>query len=336
MEEDKKLYPTRFCTLEDKYNWGSEEFKLADLGYRDSLVRDGWLAGNSLSEIMDMYMDRVTGEDVFSRLGRQFPLTVKNIHVKGRMPLRVHPDDTTAAQRYDLLGKEKLWYISRTGKDARLILGFLKNTDASELYARCIDGSVSDIINTVAAHSGQVIHIAPGTVHAAEGDLDIIEISEASPMDFCICGWGKEVSSEEFDESLTLVDALDFINYKRFVADSPSKESLINLPQFCVNRLDLKNAIRIHGENSDQFELYTCVSGAASVQVEVFGQTASFPFSQGETIMVPAECPDFILSPTAEGTILLESLVPHTQETDSYINQDAPARLEGEDEEDEQ
>ena len=55
--EEKKLYPLRFCTLLDEYGWGSDEFKIADLGYRDSLVRDGWLAGNAVSEVMDTYMD---------------------------------------------------------------------------------------------------------------------------------------------------------------------------------------------------------------------------------------------------------------------------------------
>ena len=61
MEEEKKLYPFKFCTLQDDYPWGSEEFRLADLGYRDSLVREGWLAGNSIAEVMDTYLDRVVG-----------------------------------------------------------------------------------------------------------------------------------------------------------------------------------------------------------------------------------------------------------------------------------
>ena len=57
--DEKKLYPFRFCSLQDDYVWGSDEFKLADLGYRDSIVRDGWLAGNTMGEIMDTYLDRV-------------------------------------------------------------------------------------------------------------------------------------------------------------------------------------------------------------------------------------------------------------------------------------
>ena len=48
-----------FCPLEDEYVWGKESFELADLGYRDSLIREGWLASNSISELMDTYMDRI-------------------------------------------------------------------------------------------------------------------------------------------------------------------------------------------------------------------------------------------------------------------------------------
>ena len=88
MEEEKKLYPLRFRPLEDTCSWGSESFLLADLGYRDTLVRDGWLAGNSIGEVMMLYMDRVVGDGVYDRFGRQFPLQVKYLRIDGRMSLR--------------------------------------------------------------------------------------------------------------------------------------------------------------------------------------------------------------------------------------------------------
>ena len=58
MTEERKLYPLRFCSILDEYVWGKDEFILADLGYRDSLVKDGWLAANTISEVMDTYLDR--------------------------------------------------------------------------------------------------------------------------------------------------------------------------------------------------------------------------------------------------------------------------------------
>ena len=296
MDEEKKLYPFKFCTLQDDYPWGSELFSLADLGYRDSLVREGWLAGNSLSELMDTYLDRVVGDGVYEFYGRQFPLCVRQLKCRGRMPLRVHPDDETAAQRYDFLGKEKLWYVLRAGAGARLLAGFRRDTDASEFYAKCLDGSVEDILNVVAPHAGQALRIPAGTPHAAAGDIDILEIGESSPMDFCLCAWGEEVHPDEFDPALTLVDALDFMDYSSHPGldpgfhtlaaiphfgpslrhspastgespspDVPGAELLVALPQLHVERIPLTAPLEISRE-AGPFLLYSCVRGAASLQ----------------------------------------------------------------------
>ncbi len=335
MEEEKKLYPFRFCTLQDDYPWGSEEFKLADLGYRDSLVREGWLAGNSIAEVMDTYLDRVVGDNVYEYYGRQFPLCVRLLRVRGRMPLRVHPDDETAAQRYDFLGKEKLWYVLRAGRDARLQLGFLRDVDAAEVYAGCLDGSVEKLMNVIAPHAGQCLHIPAGTPHAAAGDVEILEIAESSPMDFCLCGWGKEVHPDEFDTSLTLVEALDFIGYKRFkndgkagypAGDAPGSERLAELPQLRLDRIRLGAPIQIRREGGP-FLLYSCVRGAASVQLPLAGgQTLDFALRAGETMLVPAECLEFTLVPTERDTVLLESTVIRA-DADPYINPAAEATL---------
>ncbi len=335
MEEEKKLYPFRFCTLQDDYPWGSEEFKLADLGYRDSLVREGWLAGNSIAEVMDTYLDRVVGDNVYEYYGRQFPLCVRLLRVRGRMPLRVHPDDETAAQRYDFLGKEKLWYVLRAGRDARLQLGFLRDVDAAEVYAGCLDGSVEKLMNVIAPHAGQCLHIPAGTPHAAAGDVEILEIAESSPMDFCLCGWGEEVHPDEFDTSLTLVEALDFIGYKRFkndgkagypAGDAPGSERLAELPQLRLDRIRLGAPIQIRREGGP-FLLYSCVRGAASVQLPLAGgQTLDFALRAGETMLVPAECLEFTLVPTERDTVLLESTVIRA-DADPYINPAAEATL---------
>ena len=329
MEQEKKLYPLRFCALEDKYSWGSEEFKLADLGYRDSLIHDGWLAGNSIGEVMDMYMDRVVGENVFEFWGRQFPVTVKLINVKGKMPLRVHPTDEFAAERYDFLGKEKLWYILRAGKDASLMLGFRKDTNASELYSACADNSVESLLNVVAPHAGQCFRIAPGVVHAAGGELQILEISESSPLDFCLCSWGQELSEDEFDPALSPEDALEFVSYGKFQADAPAKGStIVDIPQFKAELIKLDNVLRVKGENFDSFTVYVCLKGAANVRLEILGQSVDYGLNAGEAILIPAECEDFVLMPMEKGAELLDVTVPPHTEKDPYINPAAAPTLE--------
>jgi len=331
----------KFCALQDDYCWGSETFGVADLGYRDSLVRDGWLAGNLMSEVMDTYIDRVVGDDVYSWYGRQFPVCIRTIKCNGRMPLRVHPDDVVAGQRFDLLGKEKLWIVLRCGQDARVCIGFKEDCDASSVWQGCLDGSIEQLLNIVAPHPGQHFHIAPGTPHTLMGDIEVLEISEASSADICMCPWGQELGSEEFDDSITLVDALDFIDYKAWKSgecccghhhhhEEEIVHELLDIPQMKVNMLRLTDPLHIYGEQFGSFILYCCLGGEASVQIEVLGQTARFPFAEGECILVPVECSDFFLVPTDRDTRVIEVSIPPREDKDEYINPDVADHLEGE------
>lgn len=337
MEDEKRLYPMRFCELRDDYCWGSESFGVADLGYRDSLVAEGWLGGNLLGEIMDTYIDRVVGDDVYEWYGRQFPVCVRTVRCRGRMPLRVHPDDETAAQRFDLLGKEKFWMVLRCAPSAKVCIGFKEDCDATSLWQGCIDGSVEQMLNVIAPHAGQYFHIAPGTPHTLLGDIDVLEVSESSSADICLCSWGQSLGAEEFDETMTIADALDFISYRAWKSDAfPSSRrdgrvtELLNIPQMKICRLDLTDPLHISGEGSVSFALYCCAAGSASVQVDVCGRKACFGFKAGECLLVPAECNDFCLVPVDRQTEVLEVSMPARSERDAYINPNATERLEDE------
>lgn len=384
--EEKKLYPFRLTRIEDKYSWGSEEFRLADLGYRDTFVHDGWLSGSTLGDLMETYLDRLTGESVFDAYGQQFPFQIRKINVHGRMPLRVSPDDETARTRYDHLGKEKLWYVAATGKGARLLIGFRRDTDASELYSECLEGNPVKLLNTLEPRPGQVFYIPSGTPHCAFGELTLIEVSQSSAMDFLLCDWQRlemagtasetaatlgtlregtalavgssesETVSEdvlvvseddEFDPALNIIDALDFIKYEQYPerlltgsrleggtdgprsvfseedrlgtsaqsSSVPGVETLLQLPQFTVNRITLRQPLSIDNANSDTSIAYTSVKGAFEVQttpdVSPDGERI-LTAGDGETVLVPAECSSFILAPRSSDTVLLEIMVEKT------------------------
>ena len=318
--EEKKLYPFSFCTLADEYGWGTDEFLLADLGYRDSLIREGWLAGNAFSELMDTYMDRLVGDNTFGYWGRQFPVQVKRIAVSGTMPLRVHPDTDTAGQRYDFLGRRKIWYVLSASSSARLLVGWNRDTDASEVYSACADGSVRALLREFAPKPGQFIHIPPGIPHAATGKMEILEVSESSPLDFCLSGLGEPVHPDEFDSSLNLVDAMDFIDYKEFTGnmEHPSGK-FADYPEFVVEQIDLHSPATVDGE-ADAFVIYVCAKGSAVLRLDVFGQTASYELARGRALLVPAECPGFALVPEEQGTVLLQITVPYREQRDSYLS----------------
>ena len=323
--EEKKLYPLRFLPLEDNYSWGCDSFKVADLGYRDTVVEDGWLAANTLSEVMDTYMDRVVGDHVFASYGRLFPVQVKHIRCEGKMPLRVHPDDEISEQRYDSLGREKLWYVAKAATDARLCLGWKRATDASELIDGIKTGALESIVNMIAPKAGEFYRIKPGLVHGAVGSLEIVEVSESSALDFCVYPWGQQVGEEEFDPAMSVVDALDFIDYGAYVpAEMPAggregMKFLADLPQFTVRKMDLRDPLHITGGEHNSYAVYVCLYGKAVVQLQA-PVKVDYTLEAGQTLLVPAEVDDFILAPLAQTTAVLEIMTEYKPEKDPYTD----------------
>ena len=326
MEEEKKLYPLRFVPVEE--NEG-ESIQIADMGYIDSEIRNGYLAASTVSEVMDMYMDRVVGEGVFAYYGRQFPLLIKIRDLKGRTPLMVHPDDTIAGERFDFLGKSKLIYVVGASKDAVIYLGFRRDVTSAEFYEACRDGSVESLLNPVKVHASEHYFISPGLVYATKGEMKVVEISESSPLDFRLFSWEKTEGLDEFDSELTLEAAFDFIDYGKYRPQgdaeqtSPTTRRLTVNPEFTVHEVRLTDALHVFCEKFGSFVTYTCVSGEASVQTREGAMTEEYRIGAGETILIPVEVPDFFLVPMQKGTVLLEAMVEAQDSVDQYINSDA-------------
>ena len=56
MEQKKTLYPIKFIPATEQHRWGKETHMIADLGIVDTEAGNGWLAGNTISDIMETYI----------------------------------------------------------------------------------------------------------------------------------------------------------------------------------------------------------------------------------------------------------------------------------------
>ena len=379
METKKQLYPLKFIPIPSKRVWGGsnlikklgkefyeagedgserkltadeaigESWEIADMGVLDSVVANGWLAGNTISELMETYLDRIVGEDVYNRYGRQFPLLIKFLDIQNKLSVQVHPDDEVAEQRYDSLGKSEIWYVLDAAEDAKVYAGFNREISAQELYDRCHNGTVEEVLNVLHPKKGDAIRIVPGTIHAADGGLLIAEIQESSDLTFRLYDWGREFNPKTA-RKMHLDEAIDLINYSKFDEslfikgplwgdeyrnDSPVRE-LAKCPQFTVNEMKVSTPLQISKEKFNGFLIYMCIEGGASIQVSVpdgkGGRTTeSTEVHKGDTVLVPADMPDFTIVPTERDTLLVEAMVERQEEVDSYINPGTEPYLEGED-----
>ena len=324
--DEKKLTPMRFRPEQVERKWGIAEYRIADLGYIDSVALDGWLSGNSISDIMQTYLERFTGEVPFEYYGTQFPVMVKWLDIKGRTSLHVNPDDEAAEQRYDAFGKTALWYVAATGPDAKLYLGFKRDVTATEFYEKCLDGTVEELLNVIKPKVGEHYLVTPGMVHAAQ-DVRLLEVAESSELWFRLHAWG------DTESELHLEEAFDLIDFKAYRMPRPSKgnpeavmEKLAITPQFTVNEIRLRDAVRVTDQGGS-FRLYACVKGAGAVEVDGMDRLR---FKEGDAVLVPAELKDFVLAPTDRDTLVLEALLEPRHEPDAYIDPSAEPFLKGE------
>lgn len=356
---NKELYPLKFIPLPTKTVWGGSElvtrfskelveindegeertltaedrvgesWEVADMGYQDSVVKEGWLAGNTLGELMETYLDRIVGENVYNYFGRQFPLLIKFLDIQDRISVQVHPDDEVAAQRYDQLGKAEIWYIVDAKPGAKAYVGFKKDMTAQELYDRCNDGTIEEVLNVIHPKKGDAIHIPPGTVHAAGGGLLIAEVQESSDLTFRLYDWGREFDPAT-RRQMHLEEAIDFIDYRKFdeslyIKDDKEEmvQTIVETGRFNVTRLNLTDPLHIYTEKFESFIIYMCVNGEASIQVaSEDGKSQIYRFKAGETILVPAEMKDFILAPIDISTKILEVVTRPEVEEDEYEDYD--------------
>lgn len=385
---EKKLYPFKFVPVASRRPWGGdalvnvmgkefvecdddgnevrlgadvkigESWELADMGIEDSVVANGWLAGNTISELMETYLERIVGEKVYNHYGRQFPLLIKFLDINDRLSVQVHPDDEVSAERYDSLGKAEIWYVMDAKPGAKIFAGFNKEMSAQELYDRCKNGTVEEVMNVITPRRGDALLITPGTVHAADGGILIAEIQESSDMTFRLYDWGREFNPATA-RPLHLDEAIDIIDYRQFdqslfikgplweeechcheeechCHEDKVTETLAVRPEFCATKINLTDPLHIYTEQFESFIVYICVEGAASIQVPSVNDKGeacmeNYEFSKGETILVPADMPDFFLVPRDRSTILLEAVCRPDEDVDAYIDPETEAFLEGED-----
>ena len=292
MSTERKLPPLRFAPKRVERPWGSMDYLLADLGVVDSTVVGGWLGGNTISDVMQTYLDRVVGDAAFEYYGTQFPLMVKILDVKGRSSLHVNPDEQTAAQRYDAFGKTALWHVLEAGAESKLYLGFRRDVSAEEFYRKCKDGSVEELLNIVRPKAGESYLIHPGLVHAASR-VKLLEIAESSECWFRLHDWGSTERENHLEEAFDLIDF-------RACESLPSKTEL-----FTVNDLSLEDELTIDPGLSDSFRLFSCVKGSATLVNE---EGERYPLKAGEVILVPSEHGKISIVPEEGGAHILESL----------------------------
>lgn len=317
-----QLYPLKFRPIIKEKIWGGsklknllhkkeateksgESWEISGVEGDISEVANGFLAGNSLDELIDVYMGDLVGQRVFEEFGNQFPLLIKYIDASDDLSIQVHPDDALATERHQSFGKTEMWYVVQADSDARMLVGFNQAVDKTIYLDKLQNNQVLDIMNRDSVQLGDVYFIPAGRIHAIGKGCLVAEIQQTSDITYRIYDFDRRDENGIARELHTAqaLDAIDFSFSKEYKTPYKKKSNtateLVDCTYFHTNLLQLNDALERDMNEIDSFVIYLCVSGKAEI---VTDNKVHTPLEIGETVMVPAETGHYYIyaSPAAE------------------------------------
>jgi mannose-6-phosphate isomerase len=303
------LYPLKFRQIYKERVWGGnklstvlkrvkksekaigESWELSSVEDNLSIVKNGFLKGNNIQELIEIYMGDIVGEKVYETFGIEFPLLFKLIDSAERLSVQVHPGDDVAMQRHQAYGKTEMWYVIDASNDSQIYVGFNKDLNGEEFKARVQSGSLVDVMNIEHAKKGDVFFLPAGRIHAIGDGLLIAEIQQTSDITYRIYDWGRENNPATARE-MHVQFAEDVIDYKRhesyktqYVEEEDSATGLVNCKYFTTNLLSFSKTTDRHYADLDSFVVYMCLEGKAKL---VCDDEVDETVSMGETVLIPA------------------------------------------------
>lgn len=319
------LYPLRFETIVKDKIWGGsrlknvlgknasvkagESWELSGVEGDISVVKNGFLVGNELHELIEIYMGDLVGDHVYEKFGVEFPLLIKFIDANDFLSIQVHPDDALAKSRHNSYGKTEMWYIIES-KEGQLISGFNQEMDQEKYLEHLKDGKLKEIMNFEKVAVGDIFYMPAGRVHAIGPGVLLAEIQQTSDVTYRIYDWNRndeQGNPRELHTDLAL-DAIDYGYEKEYKTPyQPTKNTTVTAvdsPYFTMGVINFDQLVEKDFNLIDSFVIYMCVEGSAGI---------SYPggveqISKGDTILIPAEIKTLAIIP-AEQTTLLEAYI---------------------------
>ncbi len=322
---NQSLYPLQFNPIFKEKIWGGQRiknklgFQLPGLnncgelwslsGYESeqSEVANGFLEGNSLNELVEIYMDDLVGSPVYEKFGDVFPILVKILDAEDWLSIQVHPDDELAQERGLLGGKTEMWYILDAEADSKLIAGFSQKVD-KEIYMKAIaDKKLPDIMNFEDVKVGDVFFMPSGRVHALGPGILLAEIQQTSDTTYRIYDWDRvddkgKARELHLEEAMDAIDFQLYDNYKTPYNQSPNITSpIVDTKFFTTNLLHLTRNLEKNYVELDSFVILLCIEGQFSYKDELGN---SGLIKAGESLLIPALLEKIELYPQGSCKIL--------------------------------
>jgi mannose-6-phosphate isomerase len=318
------LYPLKFTPVFKEKIWGGQKIRttvgldfsplpncgeawvLSGVPGSETVVSNGFLKGNTLNELLEIYMDDLVGEKVFEKHPDEFPVLIKFIDSNQWLSIQVHPDDALAKKRGLGNGKSEMWYVMEAEQGSEIIAGFSKKVDRKIYTEHLEQKRLKEILNHEKVSKGDLFYMPAGRIHAMGPGILLAEIQQTSDTTYRIYDWDRTDDKGNPRELHTeaALDAIDFNAYDHYRTRYKSlpnlPTSLVHTPHFNTDLLTINQPVDRDHTILDSFVVQLCVDGAYRIDFDGGteavrkGEVVLIPAITGEVRMIPEKAASFI------------------------------------------
>ena len=302
------MYPLKFKPILKSTIWGGnkiipfkhldcqqeqvgESWEISDVKGDESIVANGSDAGKNLTEMVNVYKEKLVGKENYARFNGKFPLLIKFIDAQQDLSIQVHPNDELAMKRHNSMGKTEMWYVIGATEGAHLRSGLSKQITPEEYAQRIADNTICDVLADYPIHPGDVFFLPAGRIHSIGAGSFIAEIQQTSNVTYRIYDFNrkdKDGNTRELHTELSK-DAIDYTVYEDYRTHYTPKQNegveLVECPYFTTSVYDLTEPMNIDYSELDSFVIYICMEGACTV---TDNEGNSLELQAGESVLFPA------------------------------------------------
>ena len=323
------LYPLKFNPILLPKVWGGEKLKgwyseyssglenvgeswlVASLGEQQSQVQNGFLAENTLGELVEVYLNELVGDHIYRLYGEEFPLLVKIIDAKDDLSIQVHPNDDIAKKYHGGLGKNEVWYILEADAEAFVYAGFCCHITPDEYKRAVEDGTITKYLQKYNVKKGDYIYIPAGCVHAIGAGCTLLEIQQSSDITYRIFDYNRPGSDGKLrplhkEQAFISIDFKEWRNIIRHTDFQPNELiKIVENKDFRMFSYAVDAKQELDMTEIDSFILLSVVEGEALIDMN--GELTQARLY--DTILIPASADKIMITPKPNARFLATYMV---------------------------
>lgn len=180
-----------------------------------------------------------------------------------------------------------MWYILDSEPGAYLYYGF-KSDITKEEYKRSINNNtITELLNKVEVHKGDVFFIPAGTVHAIGAGIVICEIQQNSNTTYRVYDYNRR-GKDGKTRPLHIRQAVEVSDLKKSHGQKPVAEGdnviLAECKYFTVHRLRVNGTMMLDIDNTS-FRSLIVAEGCGKLRMN----SAKLAIKKGDSVFIPAQ-----------------------------------------------